>query len=150
MCCVKSETSGKQEAFTVVSCCTVCMQCSSIYILCIRFHLAMESDQHAGWTSEENLAAHSSAISAWESSYKKHLLHFVLSMMLWKINTAMVCLLLLHLLLSISLEGAVSIQMYLIAHALSHSLYLCLSKCWGWEKKSVVAYMCNSARVHRR
>lgn len=43
-------------------------------------------------TSEENLAACSSAISAWESSYKKHLLHFVLSMMLWKINTVMVCL----------------------------------------------------------
>lgn len=41
-----------------------------------------KSDKHAGWTSEENLAACSSAISAWESSYKKHLLHFVLSMML--------------------------------------------------------------------
>lgn len=41
-----------------------------------------KSDKHAGWTSEENLAACSSAISARESSYKKHLLHFVLSMML--------------------------------------------------------------------
>lgn len=41
-----------------------------------------KSDKHLGWTSEENLAACSSAISARESSYKKHLLHFVLSMML--------------------------------------------------------------------
>lgn len=120
MCCVKCETSGKQEAFSVVSCCTVCMQCFSVYILCIRYHLAMESDKHAGWTSEENLAAHSSAISAWESSYKKHLLHFVLSMMLWKINTAMACLLLLN----VSLGDSVPIQMYLLAHALSHSVFM--------------------------
>lgn len=56
-----------------------------------------KSDKHVGWTSEENLAACASAISARESSYKKHLLHFVLSMMLWKINTGMVCLPLLSL-----------------------------------------------------
>lgn len=49
----------------------------------IRCHAA--EDKHAAWTSEKNLATCSSAISAWESSYKKHLLHFVLSMMLWKI-----------------------------------------------------------------
>lgn len=51
-----------------------------------------KSDKHVGRTSEENLAACSSAVSARESSYKKHLLHFVLSMMLWKINTVVVCL----------------------------------------------------------
>lgn len=56
-----------------------------------------KSDKHVGWTSEENLAACSSAVSARESSYKKHLLHFVLSMMLWKINTVVVCLPLLSL-----------------------------------------------------
>lgn len=62
-----------------------------------------KSDKHTGWTSEENLAPCSSAISARESSYKKHLLHFVLSMMLWKINTGMVCLPLLSLSLCESL-----------------------------------------------
>lgn len=41
-----------------------------------------KSDKHVERTSEEYLAACSSAISARESSYKKHLLHFVLSMML--------------------------------------------------------------------
>lgn len=82
-----------------------------------------KSDKHAGWTSEENLAACSSAISAWESSYKKHLLHFVLSMMLWKINTVMVCLPL----LSLCLCGSVwvSICMHAIAHAHAYFLYLC-------------------------
>lgn len=49
-----------------------------------------KSGKRAGRTSEERPAARSSAISARESSYKKHLLHFVLSMMLWKINTVMV------------------------------------------------------------
>lgn len=49
-----------------------------------------KSGKRAGRTSEERPAVCSSAISAWESSYKKHLLHFVLSMMLWKINTVMV------------------------------------------------------------
>lgn len=54
------------------------------------YHRQSKSGKRAGRTSEEHPAACSSAISAWESSYKKHLLHFVLSMMLWKINTVMV------------------------------------------------------------
>lgn len=41
-----------------------------------------KSGKRAGRTSAERPATCSSAISAWESSYKKHLLHFVLSMML--------------------------------------------------------------------
>lgn len=88
----------------------------------------------------EPCCTHSSAISALESSYKKHLLHFVLSMMLWKINTAMVCLL-----LRISVRDSVSIHVYLTVCALSHSLYSCLPKCWGL--KHVVACRCNSGRV---
>lgn len=84
-----------------------------------------KSDKHTDWTSEESLAACSSAISARESSYKKHLLHFVLSMMLWKINTVMVCLPL----LSLSVWVSVSICMHLNAHALPCSLYFCFAKC---------------------
>lgn len=51
-----------------------------------RFHPAgdkvIQGEKHDGRSSEENRAACSSAISAWESPYKKHLLHFVLSMVL--------------------------------------------------------------------
>lgn len=84
-----------------------------------------KSDKHAGWTSEENLAACSSAISAWESSYKKHLLHFVLSMMLWKINTVMVCLPLLS--LSRCESARVSVCMHANAHVLAcFSVFMCL------------------------
>lgn len=51
----------------------------------------IHGEKHAGRTSEENRAVYSSAISAWELPYKKHLLHFVLNMVLWKINSAMAC-----------------------------------------------------------
>lgn len=96
-----------------------------------------KSDKHAGWTSEENLAACSSAISALESSYKKHLLHFVLSMMLWKIDTVMACLPL----LSLCLCGSVwvSMCMHASSHALPSFLYLCFGNvcvCRNvWQKK---------------
>lgn len=72
-------------------------------VFSIRCHPARDKVSQAnvaGRTSEERPAACSSAISAWESSYKKHLLHFVLSMMLWKINTVMVFLPLCSLLLA--------------------------------------------------
>lgn len=75
----------------------VCVQdlCSSRAPGCLQHQMSScqrqsKSGKRAGRTSEERPAACSSAISAWESSYKKHLLHFVLSMMLWKINTVMV------------------------------------------------------------
>lgn len=71
-----------------------------------------KSDKHTSWTSEENLTACSSAISAQESSYKKHLLHFVLSMMLWKINTGMVCLPLVSLTLCASVHPYVCTSLH--------------------------------------
>lgn len=102
-----------------------------------------KSDKHAGRTSEENLAACSSAISARESSYKKHLLHFVLSMMLWKINTVMVC----PPLLSLPLSESVCVRGD--AHALSYFLHLCKGKCmrlcvkmWGCIRGTLALVNC--------
>lgn len=69
-----------------------------------------KSGKRAGRTSEERPAACSSAISAWESSYKKHLLHFVLSMMLWKINTVMVFLPLFSLFSHQTLWGSICVH----------------------------------------
>lgn len=98
-----------------------------------------KSDKHTGWTSEENLAACSSAISARESSYKKHLLHFVLSMMLWKINTGMVCFPLLSLSLCESLRPFVCMLMHM-------HLVACLYLCFG-EYMSLCVRMCGCMHV---
>lgn len=96
---VPGTNEGLFKIFFTVFCLYICVciqdLCSPGAPGCLQHQMSSRQSQsksgkHAGWTSEERPAACSSAISAWESSYKKHLLHFVLSMMLWKINTVMV------------------------------------------------------------
>lgn len=91
-------------------------------VFSIRCQRQSKSGKRAGRTSEEHPAACSSAISAWESAYKKHLLHFVLSTMLWKINTVMVFLPL------FSLSSCRSLRVSICVHANAGvpSLVVCL------------------------